>query len=103
LARLPRLAQTAAQIDRQIRLAGLTGLAGLATQSIKKEIIVVLLTWKSGLQRIRPTRKAELQKIQLTQKTGLYRSRGGGRKLEEGKGAAPRKGQLHGSAQGVLP
>jgi hypothetical protein len=69
LARLPRIAQTAARIDEKIRLAGLTGLAGLATRSIEKEVPVVLLTRKSGLWRIQPTRKVGLQKIQLTCKS----------------------------------
>jgi hypothetical protein len=55
LARLPGLAQTAAQIDGQIRLARLTGLAELATRSIKKVVPVMLLTWKSGLRKIRLT------------------------------------------------
>jgi hypothetical protein len=46
LAMLPGLAQIVARIDRHIRLAGL---ARLATRSIKKEVLVVLLTRKSGL------------------------------------------------------
>jgi hypothetical protein len=43
LARLPGIAQTVAWINRHIRLAG------LATRSIKKEVLVMLLTWKFGL------------------------------------------------------
>jgi hypothetical protein len=118
LAKLLRLAQTAAQIDGQIRLSG------LATRRIKKEVPVVLLTWKSGLRRIWPTwkaglqkiwltqkvglrkiritRKAGLRKIRLTQKTGLYRTRGA-RSQKKEKVLLQAKVQLHDGAQGVLP
>jgi hypothetical protein len=62
----------------------------------------VLLTRKSGLQRIQPTRKAGLQKIRLTQKIGLYRTRGARNQNKE-KMLLQTKGQLHGGSQGVLP
>jgi hypothetical protein len=49
-----------------------------------------LLTWKARLWKIRLTQKVGLQRIRLTQKTGLCTTRGGGgRKLEEVRGAAP--------------
>jgi hypothetical protein len=108
LARLPRLAKIAAWIDKQIGLAGLTRLdeltelARLARRSTKKEVPIVLLTWKSGLQRIRPTRKVGLQKIRLTQKTGLYRTRGARNRKKE-KVLLQAKGQLYSGSQGVLP
>jgi hypothetical protein len=96
LARLPVLAQIAARIDGQIRLAR------LATWSIKNEVLVILLTWKSGLLRIWPTRKARLRKIRLTWKTWLYRT-WGARNWKKEKVLLQAKGQLHGGAQGVLP
>jgi hypothetical protein len=74
----------------------------LATRSIKKEFPVMLLTWKPELQRIRPTRKVGLRKIQLTWKTGLYRTLGA-RNWKKEKVLLQAKGQLHGGAQGVLP
>jgi hypothetical protein len=104
-----------ARVSRQIGLLGsagvtetttwsqvtLTGLAGLATWSRRKEVLVGLLTqkvglwkirltWKAGLHRIRLTQKAGLWKVRITRKTGLCKTQGG-RKPEEGKGAAPSK------------
>jgi hypothetical protein len=67
LARLPRLAQIAAWIDGQIRLAR------LVARSRKHEVLIVLLTRNSGLRRIRPTRKAGLRKIKLTWKARLQK------------------------------
>jgi hypothetical protein len=66
------LTKIAAQIDNQVRLAGL---AGLATQSRKYKVPIGLLTRKAGLQRIQLTQKARLQKIWLTQKARLQKIR----------------------------
>jgi hypothetical protein len=73
LAWLPGLAQTVARIYGQIRLAGLTG---LAARSRKKVVPIMLLTWKVGLRRIQLTWKAGLWRIRLTQKTGLHKTWG---------------------------
>jgi hypothetical protein len=126
------LAKTAARIDGQIRLGGLTG---LATRSRKWEVPVRLLKWKAELRKIRLTKKAGLWKIQLTRKaglrkiwltrkaglqrirlirkaglrkiwlawkTGLCKTRGAGNRKKK-KVLLQTKGQLHGGAQGELP
>jgi hypothetical protein len=74
LARLLGLAQIAARVDKQIRLARLTGIAGLTTRSRKKEVPVVLVTRKAGLWRIQLTWRVGLWRIRLTQKTELCKT-----------------------------
>jgi hypothetical protein len=74
----------------------------LTTWSRKKEVLVVLLTWKARLQKMRLTLRAELWRIQLTQKTELCKTCGTRNQKKE-KVLLQAKGQLHGGAQGVLP
>jgi hypothetical protein len=80
--RLTGLAKTATWTGKQIGLAGLArlaelpGLAQAAARIRKQEVPVMLLTRKSGLWRIRLTRKARLRKILETWKAGLYNTRG---------------------------
>jgi hypothetical protein len=84
LLRIAGVIGTVAQVSRPIELLGSAGVTETATQS--REIL------------------ARLQKIWLTRKTGLCKTRGGGgQKLEEEKVLLQAKGQLHADAQGVLP
>jgi hypothetical protein len=110
---LAGLAKTAAWIDGQIRLAGLTKLAGLATCSREREVPVrfptwkaglqkIWLTWKVGLHRIRLTQKFGLHRIRLTRKTELCKTQGTGNQKKE-KVLLQAKCQQHGGVQGVLP
>jgi hypothetical protein len=110
---LAGLAKTTAWIDGQIKLAGLTKLAGLATCSREQEVPVrfptrkaglqkIWLTWKVGLHRIRLTQKFGLHRIRLTRKTELCKTQGIGNQKKE-KVLLQAKCQQHGGVQGVLP